>query len=161
METTSQKPQWELILRRKLGLPRHHTANDNATVLLRVASIFVVVSLLLCLVAPWYLSYAAFFAAIDFAGLGVQQYAFYTGRVFTECWADEGAPVVALVALTSCVLGGISLLFYVLFANSPFTQGIVLCTLHGGLLSSYRWQFWGSFFDGYDKLHDAGSRRSY
>jgi hypothetical protein len=59
------------------------------------------------------------------------------------------------------VLGGISLLLFVLFSSSPFTQLFVLGTLHGGLLSSYRWQFWGSFFDGNDKLHDAGSRRNY
>ena len=161
METTSRKPQWEIILRRRLGLPRHHTANDDATVLLRVGFIFAIVSLLLFIAAPWYLSYTALFAAIDFAGLGVQQYAFYTGRVYTECWSEEGAPVVALVALTACVLGGISLLLFVLFSSSPFTQLLVLGTLHGGLLSSYRWQFWGSFFDGNDKLHDAGSRRNY
>jgi hypothetical protein len=161
METTSQKPQWEIVLRRKLGLPRHHTANDNATVLLRVGFIFALVSLLLFFAGPWYLSYTVFFAAVDFAGLGVQQYAFYTGRVYTECWEEEGAPVVALVTLTSCVLGGISLLLFILFANSPVIQLLIFCTLHGGLLSSYRWQFWGSFFDGNDKLHAAGARRNY
>lgn len=161
MDTTTKKPDWELAIRRQLGLPRHFTANDGASVILRVGIIFAIAAVILLLSAPWYLSYAALFAAVDFAGLGLQQYSFYTSRVYSECWVDEGSPVVALVALTACLFGGVSLLLYVLLANSTLSCLLLLGTLHGGILSSYRWQFWGSFFDGNDKLHDANARRNY
>ena len=53
---------------------------------------------------PWFLSHVVAFAAVDFFGLGMQQYAFYTSRVFSECWVEEGAPVVALVALALSIV---------------------------------------------------------
>ena len=144
------KPAWELAVRRNAGLPRHHTANDGASVLLRVAAFFGVAAVVLLASVPWFLSHVVAFSAVDFFGLGMQQYAFYTSRVFSECWVEEGAPVVALVALTACVLGGISLLFEVILGGLP--RILVLGSIHGAVLTSYRWAFWGSLFDGTDKV---------
>ena len=37
--TTSIKPAWETALRRRIKLPRHYTANDSASVLLRLSAL--------------------------------------------------------------------------------------------------------------------------
>ena len=42
------------------------------------------------------------------ACMALQQYVWYTGRIYAECWAEEGAPVVAMVLLASFVFGLIS-----------------------------------------------------
>jgi len=53
--------------------------------------------------------------------------------------------VVSTIALMAVLLGGVSLLFSLLLHG--VTSVAVLGTLHVGLLSSYRWAFWGSLFD--------------
>lgn len=141
-----RKPVWEVALRRQLRLPRHSTSNDDASTLLRIAACVVLAALLTCLSAPWVAGRAAFFTASSFVGLALQQYAWYTGRIFTECWSEEGVPVVATAALSSMLVGMISLLFSILLGG--IARVVVLGGLHSLLLFSWRWGgLWGSLFD--------------
>lgn len=140
------KAAWELALRRRIGLPRHNTANDGAVVLLRVSALAIVAALLALLAMHWAIGRAAAFAASAFVGLALQQYAWYTGRIYVECWSDEGIPVVAVAALAAGMISLISVLFSVLL--SGFMRLLVLGAIHFGLLFSWRWvALWGSLFD--------------
>ena len=76
--------------------------------------------------------------------------AWYTGRIFTECWSEEGYAVSAVVALSALVIGFISLLMSLLLA--PLLRIALLGGLHVGILTSWRWAPWGSFFDGIEKM---------
>ena len=133
-------------MRRHLRLPRHSTANDDAAILLRIAGSGVVAALLTMLFAHWLAGRTAMFTASSFVGLALQQYAWYTGRIYTECWADEGIPVVATVGLSSLLIGLISLLFSILL--SGLLRVVLLGGLHVAFLFSFRWGgIWGSLFD--------------
>ena len=114
-----------------------------------------VASLLIAVSASWYWALLALFAASAFSGLGLQQYAWYTTRVYSECWADEGIAVVALVALASALLALISLVLWLLMPRLLCL--LVVGGLHLALLSSCRWAFWGSLFDGYEKRRDESA----
>ena len=155
---SAPKQAWELVVRRHALLPRHSTANDDASVLLRIAILFVAAAAVLLLAAPWYVSHFVGHAALVYSGLGLQQYAFYTGRVYSDCWTDEGAPVMLLTVGVGFLLGAIFMVSELLF--SPFMCLVLLGALHAGMLTSCRWAFWGSLFDGNDKLHDQRARRS-
>ena len=111
------KSAFEMACRRRLNLPRHSTANDGAAVLLRIAALAVCAASLSSLVAPWLLVRFALFSTSAFVGVALQQYSWYTGRVYTECWTDEGFPVVATAVLIAALLGLISLLFSILLPS--------------------------------------------
>ena len=140
------KSSAELALRRHLRLPRHHTANDGATILLRIAALVTIASVLSTVVVPWIFVRFAVFTASSFVGLALQQYAWYTGRIFVECWSEEGFPVVATIVLVSVLLGALSWLFSILLQG--VTRFVVLGGLHMAVLCSWRWgSIWGSLFD--------------
>jgi hypothetical protein len=143
---TEKRPTVEAWLRRRMRLPRHYTANDDASILLRLAGAAPLAALVLALMSNWVVARLALFAASAFAGLTLQQYAWYTGRVYAECWAFESGPVIGTAVLTSFILGGISLLFSMLLQG--FTCIAVLGGLHLALLFSWRWvDLCGSLFD--------------
>ena len=144
------KAWYEVVCRRRLGLPKHSTANDDAVVLLRLAMIAASLCMLACVYCPWFLRRFAVFTTSAFLGLSLQQYAFYTSRSYIDCWTDEGFAVAAVVGISACAIGFISLMFSLLL---PSMIGFVMLTvLHGALLTSSRWARWGSLFDGNDKL---------
>ena len=101
---SSRKPAWEKAVRARLGLRPYSTANDGAAVLLRVAALFALAALLVCCCCPRPLAWLAVFAASSFASLALHQYAWYTARIHDECWSDEGAAVVSIVALSACLV---------------------------------------------------------
>ena len=140
------KSVYEQSLRHALGLPRHNTANDGAFVLMRLALLAAVASALILLSTPWIVGGAAAFVASAFAGLCVQQYAWYTNHVYVECWSIEGMPVAALTALSAGAFGFASLIISMLLPLSA--SMLVLGTLHVAMWTSYRWHFWGGLFDG-------------
>jgi len=119
-------------------------------VLLRISMIVLLIAAITFTFAPWFLARAVAFASTSFVGLALQQYAWYTARTYTECWIDEGVPVVALVTLSAAILGGISSVLSMILRG--LIRIAVLGTVHVGLLTCYRWQFWGSLFDGNEKL---------
>ena len=156
------KSVYEQSLRHALGLPRHNTANDGAFVLMRLALLAAVASALILLSTPWIVGLAAAFVASAFAGLCVQQYAWYTNHVYVECWSIEGMPVAALTALSAGAFGFASLIISMLLPLSA--SMLVLGTLHVAMWTSYRWHFWGSLFDGMgsrstEKKEEAPPRR--
>ena len=156
------KSVYEQSLRRALGLPRHNMANDGAFVLMRLALLAAVASALFLLSTPWIVGCAAAFVASAFAGLCVQQYAWYTNHVYVECWSVKGIPVAALTALSAGAFGFASLIISMLLPR--VASVLVLGTLHVLLWTSYRWHFWGSLFDGKesrstDEKKEAPSRR--
>ena len=151
--TTSIKPAWETALRRRIKLPRHYTANDSASVLLRLSALAFFAAAIAFVVAPWFVARLALFSASAFTGLAVQQYAWYTGRIYTECWSDEGIPVVATCGLAALFLGLFSVLFWLLLP--ALTALVLIGGLHSALLYCWRWgNIWGSLFDGTEKLRD-------
>ena len=157
--SSAPKPAWELALRRQIGLPRHSTANDDARVLLRLSFMFVAAALLSCLAAPFYfIRLVCLFTASAFVGMALQQYVWYTGRIYAECWAEEGAPVVAMVLLASFVFGLISFVLALLLPQ--MLCWLMVGGLHMALLTSSKWAFYGSLFDGTEKLRDERSRRA-
>lgn len=128
-----------------MGLPRFSTANDDAAVLLRLCALVVLVAALIASTADWLLARVAAFFASAFVGIALQQYAWYTGRCYVECWADEGTIVAAVVTLSAVVLAFISLLLSLLLPG--LSRGAVTAVLHVGILTSWRWASWGSLFD--------------
>ena len=54
--TTSIKPAWETALRRRIKLPRHYTANDSASVLLRLSALAFFAAAIAFVVAPWFVN---------------------------------------------------------------------------------------------------------
>lgn len=156
---SSPKPAWELAIRQQIGLPRHSTANDDARVLLRISFMVAAAAVIVSLAAPFlFLRYACIFIASAFVGIALQQYVWYTSRIYTECWTDEGAPVVALVVLGAIVFGLISFVFAVLLRG--MLRYLICGGLHVALLTSYKWAFYGSLFDGTEKLQDERGRRA-
>lgn len=153
------KPAWELAIRQRVGLPRHSTANDDARVLLRISFMFVAAAGLTGVTVPFFfLRQTCAFIASAFVGIALQQYTWYTGRIYSECWADEGAPVVAMVVLAAIVFGLISFVFALLL--SGILRYIICGGLHAALWTSCKWAFYGSLFDGTEKLRDEYSRRA-
>lgn len=146
---TGAKPAWERFVRKWVGLPRHCTANDEAAVLLRLTVLSACAAALVCVCMGGVLGRLALYSWLSFAGVSLQQYVWYTGRVFVECWSDEGVPVVAVAAITAMVFGAFSLLCSVLLTGVAWV--VVLGTLQGSILSSYKWAFYGSLFDGTEK----------
>ena len=145
-----KKDFYEPALRKLIKLPAHRTANDDALVLLRLALVATAGSALTVLIVPWVLVRFIGFSLSAFVGLSVQQYTWYTGRIFKECWVEEGVPVIAVLMLSSLAIGVLSLLFSVLLP--PLGRTFLLGGLHLALLTSCRWSVWGSLFDGTDKL---------
>ena len=156
-DTARRKAAWEVALRLRLGLPRHSTSNDGAVALVRVALLMALTAAVLLTCCPWPVGLAAVASASAFAGIGLQQYAWYTSCIFSECWADEGLPVAAVALISSLLLGGVSLLLWVLLGG--VTRLLLLGALHAGLLTSHRWAFWGSLFDGNEKRQRDDRRR--
>ena len=145
------KPLWELAVRRRIGLPRHNTANDGAVVLLYTIALLLGVAVVTACAAPWFAGRAAVFTASAYTGLALQQYAWYTGRIYAECWGEEGVAVVAIAMLMSILIGVVSMLFSILMGS--MLRLIVLGGLHAALLFAWRWVgLVGSLFDGTEKL---------
>ena len=144
------KPRWEQILRlRLLGAPRHSSANDGASTLLiaAFAGIFPFCLVLSFLLPRVKLALTTF--AVIFAGLSLQQYAWYTVYVFHECWEDEGPAIVAIIVMGSALLSVIALIGSILV--SPFNCLVAHSVLWVAILTCFRWAPWGSFFDGTEK----------
>ena len=59
--------------------------------------------------------------------------------------------MVAVAMLTSFIVGMMSLVLSVILL-SWWTRLLVLGTVHVGILTSARWGFWGSLFDGTEKV---------
>lgn len=157
VDTLSRKKSaWEAALRLRLGLPRFSTANDGAVALVRAALLVAAAAALVGVCCPWAAGVAAAGAASAFAGLALQQYAWYTARIFSECWPDEGFAVASIIGFASLLLGGLTLLLWA--ALSGLRRALVLGALHAGLLAAYRWGFWGSLFDGVEKLQQQRRR---
>mmetsp|Transcript_9207 Transcript_9207/g.13839 ORF Transcript_9207/g.13839 Transcript_9207/m.13839 type:complete len:153 (+) Transcript_9207:34-492(+) len=147
-------PRWEQLLRlRLLGAPRHFSANDGASSLLVTSWLVLAACLALGLLASSHLRWAAFSFAPVFSGLAIQQYHCYTVHIFSECWADEGHAVTAIIFLTSALLSLIVMLTSVLLSTGHFLVFYLLLSV--AMLSSYRWAPWGSLFDGTDKYRDS------
>ena len=145
------KPWYESALRRRIGLPKHCTANDDALVLLRLAMLSIATCVIVAVSTHWIFAWWMAFTTSAFLGLSVQQYVWYTGRIFNECWSQEGVAVAAVVSLSAAALGFMTLLFSLLM---PSLLRMLVCGgLHAALLTSYRWAFWGSLFDGTEKAN--------
>ena len=151
------KPRWEQLLRlRVLSAPRHSSANDSARSLLIAAGVVAAVCLSLCIVCTRPLQWALIAFGVVFSGLSLQQYAWYTVRVDSECWEDEGRPVVMIVAFSSALLAVMNVLATALLPG--WLQQLLQAGFALGILTCHRWAPWGSLFDGTDKL-DARRRR--
>ena len=141
------KPAWEVMLRRVIRLPKHSTANDGAVLLLRAAALVAIAAIIVVLFAPWFVGRLAVFTTSAFVGLALQQYTWYTGRIYSECWNDEGIPVLMTVGLSAVLLGVLSLLFSILLVGHGFLKIVLIGGVHFAILSSWRWAIWGSLFD--------------
>ena len=141
------KSVWEVTLRRLIRLPKHSTGNDGAVLLLHAAALVVIVAIIVVLCAPWVIGHLVMFSASPFVGLALQQYAWYTGRIYAECWNDEGVPVLLTVGMSSVLIGVLSLLFYVLLMGHGLLKIVLIGGVHLAILSSWRWAIWGSLFD--------------
>mmetsp|Transcript_19139 Transcript_19139/g.39039 ORF Transcript_19139/g.39039 Transcript_19139/m.39039 type:complete len:157 (+) Transcript_19139:102-572(+) len=143
------KSMFERWVRSRTRLPKHCTANDDAAVLLRLSVMALTVSGLVSCSCPWYAVWFSWFTASAFIGLSLQQYAWYTAKISVDCWSDEGFPVVAVISLSAMMIGFLSFVLAALLP--PWTRLLGLTILHVGILTSVRWSFWGSLFDGTDK----------
>ena len=77
------KSALELAVRRRVGLPRHSTANDEAVVLLRLTLLAIMGAFTLVVLGGSRLvARGTVLSASAFAGLSLQQYCWYTGQIY-------------------------------------------------------------------------------
>ncbi len=158
VDNRRRKPAWEVVVRQRLSLPRYSTANDGAAVLLRMAATFALVACVTVLTCSRWIGILVLATASGFVGLAVQQYTWYTSRIFVECWKDEGHAVASVAGLMALIVGGLTTIFWLLL---PLGWRLSLVGgLHTGLLTSHRWAFWGSLFDGVEKQVAAQASRA-
>ena len=145
--SSTARPLWEIRLRQLLRLPRHYTANDNASILPKCAAVVLSASSVIWVLQPAVVGWPVLVAACTFAGLAIGQYSHYTARTGVDCWSDESLPVIGIMVL-ACLLVGFTSGLAVLLPRTMRAPAL-LC-LCAGLLSVPRLAvpIVGSLYDG-------------